>query len=681
MKPTRWSLMRRCRAVRLVTAILVVAALGVLGDAGSAAAQAKPSAHTALVRTAAISLVSDGLPRTAIVHVPATGNGSGAALVVALHGSSSSGHAFEAITGFDAVADRERFIVVYPDGLPVADGSGAVSRSWNSGGCCPPATTAGVDDVAFISDLIDYMNAHYAIDPARVYVVGHSNGAIMAQRVGCVLADRIAAIASVSGALDAQTPCHPAVPVSMLEIHGTNDPNVDYANAPRAVSAWRQFDQCPNNGEVEAHPPVTTEHWAGCARGSSVEFVTIDGGGHPWPGTSVPALDGAPISTAVDATTTVWTFFATAVAALRWEPTISTPPAGLAHGQRPLVEAGFAFLEIPTRLVDTRGLGVLAGGEAYRITPAVPADATSAVVTVTVVDPVGPGYVTVYPCTTSVPNTSIVNFAAGEDQAAVTVASLDADGGFCVATSTRIGLVVDLSGFSSPTATLRPVPVVAHRVLDTRQSSPLQARTPVAVTLPSSPAAVMLNVTVANATHDGYLTVYPTDSQGHCASPPSTSNVNFRAGAVAAGRVDVASHATAPGSTAVCAWSSTTTDLIMDQEATYDTAAPSWIATPPARIFDSRATTGPAQQFSLPVPGGAAVGLTITAIAHDHDTYVSIWPAEPDGTCHAPQVASLANPPAGQARANSIVVDATHHNVCAASNSPIDLVVDLIGTT
>jgi polyhydroxybutyrate depolymerase len=92
-----------------------------------------------------------------------------------------------------------------------------------------PSDRAGVDDVAFINSVIDDVSGQDAVDPGRVYATGISNGAFMAQRLGCDLADRIVAIAPVAGTLGAGVSCQPDQPVSVLEMHGTSDPLVPYA--------------------------------------------------------------------------------------------------------------------------------------------------------------------------------------------------------------------------------------------------------------------------------------------------------------------------------------------------------------------------------------------------------------------------------------------------------------------
>jgi polyhydroxybutyrate depolymerase len=136
-------------------------------------------------RTDVVSLYVNGAVRTARVRLPATLSGPKAPLVLALHGSDGSARGLEQLTGYDAVADREGFFVAYADGLPIDLGAGFVAQSWNSGECCEPATSAQVDDVGFLTALIEDLQRRYPVDPDRTFVVGHSNGAIMAQLLAC----------------------------------------------------------------------------------------------------------------------------------------------------------------------------------------------------------------------------------------------------------------------------------------------------------------------------------------------------------------------------------------------------------------------------------------------------------------------------------------------------------------
>jgi polyhydroxybutyrate depolymerase len=218
-------------------------------------------------------------------------------LVVMLSGE-TSGFVQEIGTNFDAQADRLGWLVVYPEIL---------SEGWDAYGCCPHQ---GASDVAFISRVIDQLEATEYVDPNRVYVSGISRGGMMAYRLGCELSGRIAAIAPVAGNMADQNgqvqgvACHPQHPVSVLAIHGNADPEVPlqggkslvqqesiaYAPFNEVIAKWRELDQCGSAGSVtRSGAPVTT--WM-CQGGSAVSTLVIPGGVHTWPGTLLGVLVG-----------------------------------------------------------------------------------------------------------------------------------------------------------------------------------------------------------------------------------------------------------------------------------------------------------------------------------------------------------------------------------------------------
>jgi polyhydroxybutyrate depolymerase len=262
----------------------------------------------------------DGVTRTYRVHVPAGLTGP-APLVVVLHGGGGNGGQVEQQTRLTATADREGFVVAYPDG------SGRTRLlTWNAGTCCGYARDQRVDDVGFVRAMLDAIAADFPVDPARVYVTGFSNGAMMAYRLGCELTDRIAAIAPVSGTL-ATPVCAPSRPLPVLHVHGTADRHVPIAGGPPlrevpgtppwhntslayTMDFWTRHDACPTAAAETRLDRVTTTVHAPCAGGAEVVQVVVDGGGHAWPGgaKSRQAADDPP--PAPDANAVIWAFFA-----------------------------------------------------------------------------------------------------------------------------------------------------------------------------------------------------------------------------------------------------------------------------------------------------------------------------------------------------------------------------------
>lgn len=227
-------------------------------------------------------------------------------LVLVLGGVGNSVESVVSATEFDRTATAGEFIVAYAEGL---------NNTWNAGYCCLGGATTGPDDVAFLSRVIDDVEANQNIDPRRVFATGVSAGGMMAYRLGCDLAERIAGVGSVAGAMVLDD-CRPAKPVSVIEIHGTADPLVPYLGGSTAGGAtqfspptaavlqrWSELNRCPTPPTTQSEGVVTTSTWAGCANGTSVKLVTIEGGGHTWFARGLGAANGA-----VDATETLWTF-------------------------------------------------------------------------------------------------------------------------------------------------------------------------------------------------------------------------------------------------------------------------------------------------------------------------------------------------------------------------------------
>jgi polyhydroxybutyrate depolymerase len=263
----------------------------------------------------------DGRPRRYRIHVPPV-LPVGAPLVVQLHGGGGNGMGLDRLTRFQPLGDQERFAVVAPSGF---------NRHWNDGRVADAIGPSGeVDDVGFIAALIDVVAAWLPINRRRVYVVGISNGAMMAARLAAEVPDRIAAFAQVAGtvAADAPTWWHPDRPVPLIQIHGTEDRLVPYGGGAvqvrrrrgpdpgrvLGVDEWAQLVVGHNRAtgpEVSALPPdVTVRTWRGPTAQSDVQFWRVAGGGHTWPGgvQYLPVGIIGPTSATFDATAAIWRF-------------------------------------------------------------------------------------------------------------------------------------------------------------------------------------------------------------------------------------------------------------------------------------------------------------------------------------------------------------------------------------
>jgi polyhydroxybutyrate depolymerase len=279
--------------------------------------EAGVSAESGLAGT----LEVEGGLRSYRLHVP-TGHDPSVplALVVALHGGGGNGANLEAHVGLDAIADREGFLVVYPDG---SGRLGDLLLTWNSGNCCGFALDQQADDVAFLRALVSHLSQRFAIDPARVYATGMSNGGMMSYRLACEASDLFAAVAPVAGALNVD--CEPSEPLSVLAIHGTADRHVLFEGGAPVVSVdshervdrsvhyamafWAARDGCALGPTTEHGGTVNHEVYPDCDTGLAVELLAVEGGGHAWPGgESFSRLRDEP-SQALDASEAIWAFF------------------------------------------------------------------------------------------------------------------------------------------------------------------------------------------------------------------------------------------------------------------------------------------------------------------------------------------------------------------------------------
>lgn len=252
-------------------------------------------------------LTVDGMSRSYRLFTPLSLDRSRPApLVLVMAGVGNTGQDMVTATEFDRMADTGEFIVAYPEG---------VNETWNAGYCCLGRATSGPDDVAFLTRVIDDVQATSSVDAGRVFAVGFSAGAMMAHKLGCDLAGRIAGVGSVSGAMVLDE-CRPSRPVSVIEIHGTADGLVPYEGGRTAggatqpspptrevVKRWAELDGCQPTPATATEGVLTTSTWTGCREGTSVKFITIDGGGHTW---FAPLL--GPASGALDATRVIWEF-------------------------------------------------------------------------------------------------------------------------------------------------------------------------------------------------------------------------------------------------------------------------------------------------------------------------------------------------------------------------------------
>jgi len=268
-------------------------------------AQTQPSAVSG---DSTRSVTSGGIPRIYRVHIPPSYNPSRPMpLVIILHGYNLQAEDMVRITGFDAQADSVGFVTAYPQGS-------GTKPAWNGGNCCGEAQIKKVDDVEFIRQMLASIAQTTHIENRRIYATGFSNGAILAYRLACDLADQIAAVAPVSAAQE-MPDCRPSRAVSVIHFHGTQDKLNPYNGSARFTSVkdsiqfWVQRNACPPQPQTTRSGSIVHDSYTPCAQNTAVDLYTIENGEHAWPGgESVTAEIGKPTKE-ISATRIIWDFF------------------------------------------------------------------------------------------------------------------------------------------------------------------------------------------------------------------------------------------------------------------------------------------------------------------------------------------------------------------------------------
>ncbi len=270
------------------------------------------------------TILHQGMQRHFLIHLPSgLKQRNGPPAVIVLHGGGGTPEAVARLTGFNRLADKEGFIVVYPE---------AINRHWNDGRGVKEfrAHREEIDDVGFISSLIDTLIDRFGVDARRVYAAGISNGGMMCQRLGCEIPHRLAGIATVAAAMpeNVAAGADSGAPVSILMINGTADPVMPFEggavglrqargrvlSVEQTVAFWVKWNRCAGAPLVtwltdpdDSLPVKMTVYQND--DGVRVVLYTVLGGGHTWPGGRTrPAIFGKNTD-AINATRLIWEFF------------------------------------------------------------------------------------------------------------------------------------------------------------------------------------------------------------------------------------------------------------------------------------------------------------------------------------------------------------------------------------
>ncbi len=243
-----------------------------------------------------ITIESNGLTRSYLAYVP-EGLAEKSPVLVALHGG--MGSAEQAMDNFqlNAVAEKNKFIVLYPDGTSVR----LLKRRhvWNAGKCCGLAAEKKIEDNAFINSVVQDASKRFSIDSAQVFITGMSNGAMMSYRILCETPDLFAGVIPVAGTI-AVEPCDKGKDKPVLHIHGMKDEHVPYLGGvgfpsgvrhrsiPETMEMLMKHRDCGKPVESQISKGVKKLEYF-CKMGANVTLILADDLEHVWPKTSVVA--------------------------------------------------------------------------------------------------------------------------------------------------------------------------------------------------------------------------------------------------------------------------------------------------------------------------------------------------------------------------------------------------------
>ncbi len=287
-----------------------------------------------------VNVPGQGIRRYA-VYVPSASAVNARSLLVSMHGGGGTGQLQAAMTQLVRLAQQQQLLIAFPEGT-------GLIQTFNAGACCGSAQTQNIDDVSYVRAVIDDLQMRYSLDSGRVFATGFSNGGMLAHRLACQLADRIAGVAAVGGASGQFDRggtqfylCNPMRPIPVLHIHGTNDRNYPYAGGmgngisatsyypvEATIEDWRVRNNLTGQATTEQVSTTTScRHYATPADPSrasaKVSLCRVDppdvydaanevvyGGGHSWPGglRSPGAKSDTPV-TDFNASDFLWNFF------------------------------------------------------------------------------------------------------------------------------------------------------------------------------------------------------------------------------------------------------------------------------------------------------------------------------------------------------------------------------------
>jgi polyhydroxybutyrate depolymerase len=322
-------------------------------DSGQAPPQPAPKPQAAQQHDAQEEVEINDHPRTFVVHLPqGYDSQQHYPVVILLHGRDQDAAEMARLTHFNEFADRDSIIAVYPNALNgrwnIGGGPqqgyrrGPYRRGpWGPGypppgprpeqGDRPNGPNRGAD-MPFLHRMLDKLATHYSVDKRRIYAVGLGEGGFLALRMGCNMADRIAAIAVVGAAMPRALTCVPSRPVPALLMNGTDDPIVHFdggrykdgmlqlLSAEDSAKEWARLNRCSEKPSESKLPSLQKGFkdtkvylFDGCQENAQVALYAVKDGGHTWPGGEqyMAEKEVGKTSNALNANETIWSFLVT----------------------------------------------------------------------------------------------------------------------------------------------------------------------------------------------------------------------------------------------------------------------------------------------------------------------------------------------------------------------------------
>jgi polyhydroxybutyrate depolymerase len=323
--------MKKKKVIAFGIVILIILFLGIVKNIKKNNVQLKDNFSQYSSKDSEFSLKHGGLMRKYKIHIPKSYDGKTTPLVIYIHGGGGDMRAAY-MDGIDKMSEKYGFILAIPEGTGEIK-TGHMRATWNggkweTGECCGDA-----DDVGFISEMIKEIKNNLNINDKMIYATGISNGGLMVNRLGCELADKIAAIATVAPA-GLELNCNPSRPISVMDIHGTADPanppdgsnsrgifssesksgfSKDYKRMTpyQVIDKWKKINKCSENKKQGyKHDKANCIVYNECSKGSEIELCIVKDMGHTYPSglQYLPKSMVGPVSYDISFDQ-IWTFF------------------------------------------------------------------------------------------------------------------------------------------------------------------------------------------------------------------------------------------------------------------------------------------------------------------------------------------------------------------------------------